>query len=149
MVGKVHTTFVSLGRALAKHGETIERQANLAKITTAKGVAHSVMSATPVDVGTARSNWIAKRNSPPGHKRRAFAPGSHLGTSERQNLVAAYEAAASVFNAAKPGETLYLKNNLPYIARLNDGYSKQAPAGFVEGSIVRELNILRRVKLLV
>lgn len=106
------------------------------------------MAATPVDVGTARSNWIARRGAPPTHKRKAFAPGSHLGVGERANLANAYASAIAVFNAAKPGEPLYLKNNLNYITRLNQGHSKQAPSGFVDTSLLQQINELKRIRLL-
>ncbi|MCF0055515.1 hypothetical protein [Dyadobacter sp. CY356] len=36
----------------------------------------------------------------------------------------------------KMSDTIYISNNLPYIQRLNDGWSSQAPANFVDASIM-------------
>ena len=35
----------------------------------------------------------------------------------------------------KLDDTVYISNNLPYIQRLNDGYSQQAPENFVESAV--------------
>lgn len=143
-----HRTFASLGKAIRQYGDTVEKQANVAKIKLATSIAHSVIELTPVDTGQARSNWLAKRNSPPSHTRRPLVPGSQLGRSERANLNAAYGQIVGIFAQAKPGERLYLKNNLKYIARLNAGYSKQSPAGFVQMAVLNGLISLRNLKLL-
>jgi len=48
-------------------------------------------------------------------------------------------AAAGWTASAKPGydnyNTVVTQNSVPYIQRLNEGYSKQAPAGYVEKTI--------------
>ena len=36
---------------------------------------------------------------------------------------------------AQPGESIWISNNLPYITALEDGHSKQAPAGMVALSL--------------
>jgi hypothetical protein len=36
----------------------------------------------------------------------------------------------------KLGATIYISNNLPYIQRLNEGWSSQAPANFVDKGIM-------------
>ncbi len=36
---------------------------------------------------------------------------------------------------AKAGDVIYLANSLPYIRRLEYGWSKQAPAGMVRGTV--------------
>ncbi len=41
------------------------------------------------------------------------------------------------------GGRLFLSNNVPYISRLNDGSSGQAPAGFVQAAIARASGELR------
>lgn len=48
-------------------------------------------------------------------------------------------AASSWTASTKPGydnyNTVVTQNTVPYIQRLNEGYSKQAPAGYVEKTI--------------
>lgn len=36
----------------------------------------------------------------------------------------------------QPNDTFFITNNLPYIQRLNEGSSRQAPANFVEGGLL-------------
>ena len=83
---------------------------------------------TPVKTGRARANWLASVGSPRG------------GTVDPtfRNLAEAVQ----VFRAAGEFPTLYITNNLPYIRRLNEGWSKQAPANFVELSIQSVMDAL-------
>lgn len=83
---------------------------------------------TPVDTGRARSNWIASVNAP---SVAIVEPGQKPPT----------EAALGSF---KVTDTAYISNNLPYIRRLNDGYSQQAPAGFVEKAVQSGISVANR-----
>lgn len=78
-----------------------------------------LVQTTPVDTGRARANWLPTLNTPSKEKVDAGAPADIL----------------PVLGAYKITDTIFITNNLPYIQRLNDGYSKQAPAGFVEAAI--------------
>lgn len=101
-------------------------------------VQYEVVRRTPVDVGTARSNFVTRLNSPfpfvykaysPFVSRYRGGPGGHMG--ETGNLSQAVAQARGVMGRRKPDDPVYITNNLPYIARLNRGYSKMAPASFV------------------
>ncbi|MDX1464493.1 MAG: hypothetical protein R3215_02165 [Halomonas sp.] len=75
--------------------------------------------------GTARGNWqtaVGRR------------PTGTLDTQDESGRVALAGAslAAASFTLA---DTLYFANNLPYIQRLEDGWSSQAPAGMVANSV--------------
>jgi hypothetical protein len=74
---------------------------------------------TPVDTGRARANWIPSLNSPSKAK---VEPNQKIDVS-------------SVLATYKVKDTVFISNNLPYIRRLNEGHSKQAPAGFVDDAI--------------
>lgn len=82
-----------------------------------------VKPATPVDTGRARSNWHLDSGAPTVIK---VEPGQGQTDEEAQ-------AAAGTYTG-KDG-AIHVSNNLPYIERLNDGYSQQAPAGFVQDAI--------------
>lgn len=44
-------------------------------------------------------------------------------------------------------DTLYITNNVPYIVKLNNGYSKQAPARFVErAAATAQMAVIRYLK---
>jgi hypothetical protein len=89
---------------------------------------------TPVDVTTAVSNWQPGINSAPDFELPAISPGSGGSTAPASRA----EAIAHVERALadkKPGEAFFLTNVTPYIGDLNDGTSKQEPAGFVERAV--------------
>lgn len=83
-----------------------------------------IILGTPVDEGLARGNWQASTGSPVS------------GIINRLDPTGAIAIAAMVSEVAgwTPKDDLpaFITNNLPYIQRLNEGWSKQAPAHFVE-----------------
>lgn len=95
-----------------------------------------IILGTPVKTGRARGNWQASTGSPA------------TGTADRidPSGAAAIAAVMSEVSSWTPTDDLpaFITNNLPYIKRLNEGWSKQAPAHFVEqviadlGGIVRD-----------
>lgn len=92
----------------------------------------AVVLATPVDTGRARSNWIVALNSPSSKVIQAYSPGG----GGDKNAQAAIDQGQAVISGYKPGTEIHITNNLEYIGELNDGSSRQAPANFVEESIL-------------
>ena len=95
----------------------------VAKITL--DVTANLVEMTPVDTGWARNNWVPSIGVPreesagsPDNVAAAFA-GQEAGKAE----VAGYRL--------EQGK-VFVSNNVPYIQTLNNGHSKQAPAGFVQ-----------------
>jgi len=88
----------------------------------------AIVSATPFDTGRAKSNWLMSLGTPDE---------SINESSISLNGSYSTQLAASVLSSY-PADSLpdiWICNNLPYIARLNDGWSQQAPAKFVEVAI--------------
>lgn len=88
----------------------------------------SVIASTPVDTARARSGWHVGLNAviltvPP-----PFPKGTkgNKGQGPTGEQLGELKAATDAFVW---GDTFYLSNNLPYIGRLEDGHSLQAPAG--------------------
>ena len=80
---------------------------------------------TPVDTGRARSNWLVSLTT------------RITETVPETTASQAINAASSViskFNVIL-NKTIFISNNLPYIRRLNEGSSTQAPAGFVDDAV--------------
>ena len=109
----------------------IERAIQKKVIETAEKVTRKVIadidndlvSQTPVDTGRAQNNWLPSINTPRNDTISAEAP--------RQQ-------ALDIVGRLNFGETFYITNNLPYIRRLNDGYSKQqATPSWVEATVQR------------
>lgn len=92
----------------------------------------SVILDTPVDTGRARGNWQTSTNTP---KR------AELNRKDKPGTAAIAEIEA---NLGKPGSTVYLANNLPYIVDLEYGSSKQAPKGMVRKNVARVRTIIRK-----
>lgn len=84
----------------------------------------SIIFKTPRKTGRAQSNWFASVGSPVNHTTEILE-GSAISVVARESKMAdsAY------------GNVYWLSNNLPYIERLEYGYSKQAPAGMARISI--------------
>jgi hypothetical protein len=107
---------------------------------------------TPVDVSTALSNWaVAVSGSSYGASPiPAYVPGI-AGSSAEASAQQAVEAAKAALKAAQPKKALAIINAVPYLKRLNEGWSSQHPGGFVEASIlvgkraVKEYNFNKRL----
>lgn len=88
-----------------------------------------LVSTTPVDLGGARANWIPSLNTP--DTRTIEAPVSNK------------PSVKPILDSYKLNDTILLTNNLPYIRRLNDGWSTQAPAGFVDDALQKGKRLVK------
>lgn len=95
---------------------------------TALQVFKNIVQMTPVEFGGAKLNWNVDINvidlslTPPP----ATAPDAGF-----YNELKALSATARY----KAKDIIYISNNLPYIERLNEGSSQQAPAGYIQSAI--------------
>jgi Bacteriophage HK97-gp10, putative tail-component len=114
----------------------------------AVALARSVISNTPVDSGQARSNWAAELDQAFDGLFPARVPGEKGSTGEANTAatVAAAEEVISRFDIYKNAD-IHLTNSLPYIRRLNDGHSGQAPSGFVQTAVLDGLSAVRAAKI--
>ena len=78
---------------------------------------------TPVDTGRARAGWLITVN----------APSTEI-VPEGQYT---YSAIPPDVPAVTINDRYFITNNTPYIGKLNNGYSRQAPARFVELAAAR------------
>jgi hypothetical protein len=76
--------------------------------------------------GRARANWIPTLGTP--------ASGVSARVDKQGASTVALLAGVTANYKLEDGP-IWIVNNSPYISRLNDGHSKQAPAGFVEAAI--------------
>ena len=93
----------------------------------------AVMRATPVDTGRARSNWFTGVNRTPTVTSTRTRDGSRR-----------LRDGARLARTFRAGGSLTLVNNLPYITKLEDGHSRQAPRGMVKVVFSRLERILYR-----
>ena len=115
---------VQLDRAYQKKVvENLERTVRAVALV----VDQRLVDSTPVDSGRAQNNWLPSLDVA---RRDSVEPG------QRQRV-------ETVFASYDIDKTILITNNLPYIRRLNEGSSRQAPAGFVEAAIQVGVNAAR------
>lgn len=114
----------------------------------ALAIDQTVVLATPVDTGRARSNWVVSTGGPVSGTREAYAPGTGLGRGEGANAAGALSQGRKAIASRSRGSDIYIQNNLPYIGRLNEGSSAQAPANFVAKAVAVGVKAVRSRKVL-
>lgn len=115
-----------LGKAMKKTAQRVSTNADRLVRRCALAIDAAVVLATPVDTGRARANWQVEVGQAP--------TGVVLKTDQGGGAtIAAGQGAIETYNGEKGG--VFITNNLPYIERLNEGWSAQAPAGFVEVAV--------------
>lgn len=93
-----------------------------------------VIRRSPVDTGRFRNNWNVSIGAP------ATGVTLEVDPSGSAALVKINETVAD----AKMGDTIFLVNALPYSIRLENGWSKQAPAGMVGVSVLEWQSIVNK-----
>ena len=88
-----------------------------------------LVQATPVDLGWARAHYIPRIATPYRETFDGDPTAAGAGQSNAKALQELYGIAHSYKIEMGP---IYISNNVPYIQKLNDGHSKQAPAGFIQ-----------------
>lgn len=117
---------------------TVKKNADRTVRKAAMAIDQAVVMGTPVDTGRARANWIASINIP-----------SDATTDSTDANGAIVQAAGEIgrYDGEKH-ESINISNNLPYIRKLNEGSSAQAPAQFVEEATKRAVKSVQGAKLL-
>lgn len=93
-----------------------------------------IIQDTPVDSGLARSNWMLSVSVPNVSTTDVVTPGME---KEKINKKAVKDSALGSLVNMKRGQTIYITNSLPYILRLEYGWSKQAPQGMVRKALAK------------
>ena len=91
-------------------------------------VDQAVVAATPFDTGRAKANWLMSINNPQtGIADSGFDASGSYSLNLAQSVLADYPA--------NELPDLWIVNNLPYIQRLNEGWSQQAGSKYIETAI--------------
>lgn len=99
-------------------------------------LASRIIKESPVDTGRFRGNWQSSLNTPKqGKLQRLDRSGS-----------GAINDMSKIVLGLNMGQTFYLTNNLPYARRLEYGYSKQAPSGFLRINVMRVQSELEKAR---
>lgn len=112
---------------LAKFEVKTERQASAVIKKIVLELFIRVMKRTPVDTGNARVNWELGVDAVGNTVATATTVEGENQISQQAFLVGLGELAKF-----KPGQTIYITNNVNYIEYLEEGSSQQAPQGMVK-----------------
>lgn len=106
----------------------------------ALSIHENLVAATPIDIGWARAGWVPSVGQP-------YTGG--LSENPTASDVAIMQARATTGQAEvllyqlTDGD-LFVTNNVEYIQALNDGWSKQAPSGFVQIAVTKSVREFER-----
>lgn len=123
---------MSFSSDVAKYAKKTSLTIEKSVIAICSDASKSIIEMTPVDTGRAQGNWYASINT--------------IDTSTAEERKGA-EALSIAKNEAKNayGNIFNLTNNLPYIKKLEYGWSKQAPAGMVRITTEKVSLALKRI----
>ncbi len=136
-------TLLDLARRMDSLAKQVGPSASNLAVEIATNIVTQLTRMTPVDTSTALSNWVVTLGAPNGGIIRAYVVGSH-GSTQASSARAALAAAKMVLKTKKPGQVIWITNNLPYIGELNRGSSHQAPVGFVQGAVAIGYNTVQK-----
>lgn len=125
-----HKSFESLAQTLSKkYAEKVPQIAIGILRDYSLAALQYVVEATPYKSGRARNNW----NTTIGRIDLSYTdgPGPSSGS------VSISQGASALAGLSRPDQVVYVANGLPYISRLNNGWSAQAPSGFVQSAGIR------------
>jgi hypothetical protein len=140
-------SFERFSRRMLKRAANVPREANRVKRQVALAVDQAVVVGTPVDTGTARSNWIVSLGEAVDNVIEPYAPTSKGGVNETANARAAMAQGEKEIRQSKPEEAIHITNNVDYIEPLNQGHSAQAPAMFVESAVDAGVQAARNARI--
>jgi len=100
----------------------------------------SIVRRTPFDTGIARASWVIGVNSFANPADIVLGKGEKLSSDEAAQLSL---SRLSAIDITSPFSLVIISNYLPYIQRLEHGWSKKAPAGMVKLAIEEEKDKLR------
>lgn len=164
--------FALIGQVMNKRAANVPRAVGLISRSIAAQIGEAVVRDTPVDTGAARSKWIMSIDQiatfiiPPYapypkthseiyayHANERKAGRTHLielgRKDEEANAVSAISqhfATLQNFDPAR-NSTIYIANNVPYMGKLDAGYSPQTPAGFVMRAVEKGVMEARKLNL--
>lgn len=139
-------TLLDLAHRMKETASLLKSEASRCAVEVAVRIETNLANVTPVDTSNALSNWQVALNDPEMSEIYPYVPG-YKGSSQPQSTAMAIAKAKDVLKNKKPGETIFISNNAPYIIDLNNGSSKQASAGFVERAVLVGKLTAKRFKI--
>lgn len=153
-------TLTDLVNNMNKLRARIPAFANETKQDAASTILTDLVQVTPVDTGEALSNWVVGLDAPFIGEISPYVPspkGRMKGgvwthkvdpvITAQANIQPTLDSGLPVIKRAKPGQPIYIANNVDQIVTLDQGSSSQAPAGFVDRAVILGEQVVSRAKL--
>lgn len=121
--------------SLEKFERKVGRRVDFVVRRISLDVLTGIVMKTPVDTGRARGNWQVGLAG--------FVDGT-LDVFDPSGGQAVGRGAATISQYKTKDRGLFINNNLPYIQRLEDGWSQQAPSGMVGLTLAQYPFIVRQ-----
>ena len=128
-------TFTDLAFKLQKLSASLEKKASDNAVEVALAIVDDLTTVTPVDTSKAESNWVVSLGTPATQEIEAHVPG-YFGWTAAESRRIAQANARKVLQNKRPGVKVFVSNLTNYIEQLNEGSSRQEPAGFVERAVL-------------
>jgi len=139
-------SLLEFARRMDKLGSRVESNAIALAKNVSLDITKLVVINTPIDKGTAKSNFIISIGDSFEGKIAAHSPGKG-GSTASANITITTEEAALALSSYKGGKPIHLTNNLPYIVRLNENYSDQAQSGYIQLQVLKVRKGIKSYKL--
>ncbi len=127
-------TLLDLADRMEALADSIKEQTSELAVTVAYKIVVDLVNNTPVDTSAALSNWVVNLSSGARFAIPPHVPGEK-GSTRGASMQEALASAMRVLKAKKPGQAVWITNNIDYIVDLNNGSSRQNPGGFVERAV--------------
>ena len=124
----------------------LEQKASDLTVKVAVSLVTNLTALTPVDTSNALSNWQIGLGAPVDDTRRPYFVGMY-GSTALASAQATIQTAKDILSGKKPGEVVFISNLVDYIVDLENGSSRQAPSGFLQQSILKTRNEMKRMRL--
>lgn len=128
-------SLLDLANRMERLDKQLKKSASDLAVNVGNAIERNLVSVTPVDVTTALSNWLVTLDAPALEEIEAYYPG-FLGYTASKSAQEAVARTTEILSKKKPGQKIFITNNTDYIKDLNDGSSKQEPAGFIERAVL-------------
>lgn len=139
-----HTSFESLAKTFDKYADNLYKSTEAKVKAIAQKAGEFIIRATPEDRGTAKHGWQTTLDRMPSSSnidKREFPP-----VKGGLDAIQRNKDAVSMFKIGS-NKRIYIVNYLDYVAELNRGWSYQAPANYVAGSVVAAITGTQHIKI--
>ena len=119
---------------LGEFGKQLDDESGIAIRKIGFEILRGIVLKSPVDTGRFRGNWNVSFNGPDESVVELEGESIPQGKEETKIAGEVLSKGATKIDGFKAGQnkSIHISNNLPYAARLENGYSKQAPAGMLD-----------------